>query len=215
MSQEILNIAIDLETLSTRPTAAIISIAAKAFTFSEPQPQQRPLYIPVNATTCAMYGLHFSADTIDFWHRQSPEAKRPHLELTDCCRSLKVALTELKEWVAEVRNLSPDKKILVWMQGTDFDGAILRNAYCQVFGSENAMPWKHTELRDSRTFIHGFVGYVRPDLPIPYAAIPDNPNWIKHDALSDCDQLIWNVRHSVLLLDDFIAARTPNANSQG
>lgn len=209
---ESINIAVDLETLSTRPTAAIISIAAKAFTFSDPQPEIGCFYVPVNATTCAMYGMHFSESTVDFWYHQKEEAKKPHLELSDAVCSLKVALLKLKDWVDSVRAMSPDKKLLVWMQGTDFDGAILRNAYCQVFGSEEAMPWKFTELRDSRTFIHGFVGYVRPDLPIPYDAIPENPNWIKHDALSDCDQLIWNVRHCVTLMDEYVTSSIAAAN---
>lgn len=200
-------VAIDIETLSTRPTAAIISIAARAFTFSDPQPQLGCFNVVVNATTCAMYGLHFSESTVNFWTLQGQGAKRPYLDPSAQCVTLHTALQRLTEYINHARSQSPTGRILLWMQGTDFDAAILHHAYCQVLGSES-IPWHHTELRDARTFIHGIIGCLFPRAENPYAIIPKDFGWVMHDALSDVDHLIHNVRHTAAFLGLHIDNRT-------
>ena len=197
-----INIALDIETLSTRPTAAIISIAAKCFTFSsgeEPMPLG-VFFKTVNATTCAMYGLHFDTNTIDWWQWQSEDAKRVHLQMGDIAVTIRDALLSLKEYYKSACKLMQPsgQRPLIWCQGTDFDIAILRNAYQTVLGTD--APWPHTDVRDSRTFIHAIAGLLRPEATNPYSIIPGNPDWNPHDALSDCDQLIWNVCHISRLL---------------
>lgn len=189
-----INIALDIETLSTRPTAAIISIAAKAFSFtSEEKLARTDFYQLVDASSCAMYGMHFDPQTIDWWSRRDEIARSPYLKgISD---SINDVLLLLERWVDTVRDMSPDKTIHVWMQGTDFDAAILRNAYCVVFGDDSKMPWRHFELRDSRTFINAVIGAIKPELTNPYDAIPKNPSWVPHDVMSDVDNLIWNVKH--------------------
>ncbi len=200
MSKPTINIALDIETLSTRPTASIISIAAKCFTFEGNQPADDygNFLSIVNASTCAMYGLHTDNATVDWWSRQSPEAKRWHLECGTVVESIKSALNSLKNYYEDVKKSFPDANILIWCQGTDFDIAILRNAFQVVLGTD--APWPHTAVRDSRTFIHGIIGILCPDVEKPYSVIPENPEWKKHDALSDCMQLIWNVRYVAQLL---------------
>ena len=197
-----IHIALDIETLSTRPTAAIISIAAKCFTFSEQQ-EEIPLGVffkTINATTCAMYGLHFDVETIGWWQRQSEDAKRVHLQMSDIAVTIRDALLSLKEYYRSACKLMEpsQQRPLIWCQGTDFDIAILRNAYQVVIGTDT--PWPYGDVRDSRTFIHAIAGLVRPDVDDPYSIIPRNPDWHPHDALSDCDQLIWNVCHISRLL---------------
>ena len=192
-----IHIALDIETLSKRPTAAIISIAAKCFTFPESQEEIPPLvfFKNVNASTCAMYGLHFDMDTVNWWQRQSDDAKRVHLRHADRGFSIREALLSLKEHYESVcKIMEPSgRRPLIWSQGTDFDIAVLRNAFQTVLNTDT--PWPHGDVRDSRTFIHSIAGLVRPEVDDPYSVIPPNPDWHPHDALSDCDQLIWNVRH--------------------
>ena len=197
-----IHIALDIETLSTRSTAAVISIAAKCFTFSDSE-EPLPLGVffkTVNATTCAMYGLHFDQDTVNWWQRQSEDAKRVHLQMGDIAVTIRDALLSLNEYYKSACNLAKSlgQKPLIWCQGTDFDIAILRNAYQTVLGTD--VPWPHADVRDSRTFIHSIAGLLHPEAADPYSLIPKNPDWHPHDALSDCDQLIWNVRHISRLL---------------
>lgn len=192
-----IHIALDIETLSTRSTAAVISIAAKCFTFSDSE-EPLPLGVffkTVNATTCAMYGLHFDQATVNWWQRQSEDAKRVHLCMGDIAVTIRDALLSLNEYYKSACNLAKSlgQKPLIWCQGTDFDIAILRNAYQVVLGTD--APWPHADVRDSRTFIHAIAGLVHPEVADPYSIIPSNPDWHPHDALSDCEQLIWNVRH--------------------
>ena len=205
MSQ--IHIALDIETLSTRPTAAIISIAAKCFTFDK-EPQPMPLGVfckPVNATTCAMYhGFSFDQETIDFWAKQSDDAKRMYIQDADVAASIRHALLSLNEYYKAACNICTGQRPLIWCQGTDFDIAILRNAFRSVTGKD--APWPHNDVRDSRTFIHALAALVRPDVADPYSIIPKNPEWNPHDPLSDCDQLIWNVRH---LVNEFHATMMP------
>lgn len=138
-----------------------------------------------------MHGLHFSNDTIQWWNKQTSEAKAPFTSITGRDVPITTALNNLKTFINDIRAISTSRKILIWCQGTDFDAAILKTAYYTVLHSDT--PWQHTELRDSRTFIHGIAGLLRPDVDNPYTIIPKNPKWKPHDALSDVDQLIWNV----------------------
>ena len=190
------NIALDIETLSTQPTAAIISIAAKVFTFEDGAVKDdKPctqFFEIVSAASCAMYGMHFDMDTVNWWERQSSDAKAVFTDLTSKCNQpINKVLQLLSTFISDIRAVSPDKRVLIWCQGTDFDIPILRHAYCNVMKSPT--PWKHDEVRDARTFINGVIGLTYPGEKDPYKAIPKNPSWTPHDALSDVDQLIWNV----------------------
>lgn len=200
-----INIALDLETLSTRPTAAIIAIAAQVFSFTaasaafpvgsgSPAAQFTAL---VNPASCAMKGLHFDMDTIQWWSRQSSEAKSPYEQTTGQDISIVKALASLNRWLNDIRSASPSGKILIWTQGTDFDIAILRYSFAHVLGYET--PWHHDEVRDARTFIHATLGLIHPEVENPYALIPKNPSWKPHQPLSDVDNLIWNVRQVALI----------------
>lgn len=201
------NIALDIETLSTQPTAAIISIAARVFTFTAESPVccdsvATEFTALVSATSCAMDGLHFDMDTVRWWSEQSSLAKAPFEQLTGQEIPIIKALDGLTTFIEHIRALSPDNKILVWCQGTDFDIPILRNAYNVVW--EVREPWHRHEIRDARTFIHTTIGLIRPDVQDPYSLIPKNPNWHPHEALSDVDQLIWNVLHVQQLFNDHL-----------
>lgn len=199
------NIALDIETLSTQPTAAIISIAARTFSFHESPESQlccdavaEKFHCFVSASSCAMEGMHFDMQTVRFWQQQSEEAKAPFCQLTGQEIPIASALDLFTRFIDRVRETAPEQNIHLWCQGTDFDIPILKNAYHTVLGWPT--PWQHRELRDSRTFIHTILGTLRPDIDDPYSLIPENPKWKPHDALSDVNQLIWNVTHVHRLL---------------
>ena len=202
MEKKILDIAIDIETLSRKPTAAIIAIAARPFYLDgwgeEEEPSGEPFSKTVDASSCAMYGMDFENGTIQFWSQQSKKAKSQFTY--GYAASINIVLESLKETIEEWKEFHKATGLRVWMQGTDFDGAILKNAYITVFnddksvGENESMPWRHDELRDSRTFILEHMRRFHPKAEAPYSIIPPLEGLTKHVADDDVKQLIHNVQ---------------------
>ena len=83
---------------------------------------------------------------------------------------------------------------------------MLRNAFRQVFDDdERSIPWPHDCVRDARTYIlsnlnflnlrgffRGFDPGYNPERP--YDILPMRPGWVKHQAGSDVDQMVWNIK---------------------
>lgn len=192
MKKKVVNIAVDIETLSKRSTAAIIGIAAKAFSLGEHKAKEGSVFKrAVDATSCAMFGMDFDNVTIEWWSKKPTAVK----EQFSYGYSIGMALRELTDFVKDVKTLNGAEEVVVWCQGTDFDIPILRNAFVLVNNDreEKTIPWKYLNVRDSRTFIHEGVRLIDPSVDNPYSIIPENKNWVEHDAMSDCDQLIHNV----------------------
>ena len=186
------NIAVDIETLSKRSTAAIIGIAAKAFSLGENKAKEVSVFkYAVDATSCAMLGMDFDNETVEWWSKKPADVK----EQFKYGYSIGTALHELTAFINDIKKLNDADEVIVWCQGTDFDIPILRNAFVLANNdrAEKTIPWKFTNVRDSRTFIHEGVRLIDPTAEDPYSIIPENKNWVEHDAMSDCDQLIHNV----------------------
>ena len=200
------SVALDIETLSTRSDAAIISIAAKVFTFTDnpeiANTKDFTFNCLVNASSCAMYGMHFDMETVRWWQERMNDAKLPYTSLTGQDVPITKALGDFYIFVNQIRAMSPSGRILVWCQGTDFDIAILKTAFQNVFGYSE--PWHRHELRDSRTFIHSVLGVLYPNVDDPYSLIPKDPGWVPHLPLSDVNHLIWNVTHVYQMLRDVL-----------
>ena len=113
---EIPNIALDIETLSTQPTAAIISIAARVFTFSKgaSNEDESKFSCLVNAASCAMEGMHFDMDTVHWWEKQTDTAKAPYNSLSCQDVNISKALDSFTTFIGRIRAKSPNNKILVW-----------------------------------------------------------------------------------------------------
>lgn len=198
--KKILDIAIDIETLSRKPTAAIIAIAACPFKldgYGKPANEEM-LFRTIDASSCAMYDMDFSKGTVRWWSEQSDEAKAPYLKGESV--PIKSALFDLNQTIEQWKATNGADGLRVWMQGTDFDGSILRNAFIMVFDDDKttvenkSMPWKHDELRDSRTFILEHMRVFHPEAEDPYSVIPKIKGLVWHNACNDIKQLIHNVQ---------------------
>lgn len=190
--KKVVNIALDIETLSRRSTAAIISIAAKTFSLGEAKVKESTEFkYAVDATSCAMLGMDFDNETVEWWSKKPDVVK----EQFYYGYNIRHVLGALGTFVVEVKKINEADEVVVWCQGTDFDIPILRNAFVLANNdrAEKTIPWKFTNVRDSRTFIHEGVHLIDPTVEDPYSIIPKNPNWVEHDAMSDCGQLIHNV----------------------
>lgn len=207
-----INVVVDIETLSLRPDAAIISIAAVPFMLDKESldnndkygytgvpafdemtkdiscPEEyAPFYETIDATSCAMAGLAFDMDTVKFWSEMPDEAKSAIMEKP------RVSIRQaLEDFVAYLENLKAQHKtdeLIIWIQGSDFDLPVLKNAMYKVLGlTPETLPWKHRNIRDARTFMLESLSLVYPDTPVNelYGKLLPYNELTKHNSLHDC-----------------------------
>ena len=139
--------SLDLETLSTKPTAAILSIGVYDLNIVEAeQPDEdRMFYMNVSLDSCLTNGLSIDESTFRWWLGQSDDARAALFEPNPV--TLEVLGDSLGKWFRSRLN-GPYR---VWAHAT-FDFPILDNALRSV-GSTT--PWHFTSLRDLRTVFDG------------------------------------------------------------
>ena len=155
-------IMLDLETMDTKASAAIVSIGAVKF--SADAGVYDRFHVHVNLQDNIDNGRTLSGQTIMWWLGQSEEARKQlaggvGLDLWD-------ALCRFTDWVGspfegdgtsyERGPVNPD--VLMWGNGAAFDNAILASAY-ETGGF--AAPWKFYNDRCYRTVKNMF-----PDVPL-------------------------------------------------
>lgn len=161
-----MDVMIDIETLSTKNNASILTIGAIKFSRNNNLPDIEncsKFYRRISKDSCDIIGLHTDPNTIDWWNSQSEEAK--HEIFTHENRiSLKQALEEFSEWFSNSK--------CIWSNGSVFDITIMTNAYelCNI-----EPPWKFWNIRDVRTICD--IGKVN---------LKNIPNHNHHNAISDC-----------------------------
>ena len=149
-------IMLDLETMDTKPTAAILSIGACSF---DPEHTNEADELPtferrITLVSNEALGRTFSASTIQWWLQQ-PKAAQQSLYEGDLI-SLKQALFDLRAWI---NALSPTPHRL-WAKDPDFDNNILADA----FGALGEPPlFKYWQTRSVRTVVE--LGYPDGDAP--------------------------------------------------
>ena len=134
-----MDIMVDLETLSTRNNAHILSIGA-CTVFD----QSNTFYV----TIAPGQNRHIDEHTVYWWMQQSDEARDifNHINSGDST-DLPLALVALGEWMSEVAD---DNPIHVWSHGATFDCVILADAYDQY---NIKLPWRYYNSRDTRTVL--------------------------------------------------------------
>jgi exodeoxyribonuclease VIII len=130
----------DFETLGVRPTSAVLSLGAVAF--NSEGVLEDTFYVNIDSADCINLGLTTDQSTIDWWEKQSAEAKAA---LDNDKKSLLEAMTLFCSWVRRT------KCETLWGCGADFDNPILRN----IFGALDAdFPFKPWAGRCYRTIKH-------------------------------------------------------------
>lgn len=133
------NCMLDLETMDTRPTAIVLSIGAVLF---DKDGIGETFYTTINIEDCLSHGLTLSHGTFEWWMSQPTEARKA---LFDNPVTLKEALLNFRRFLASHTELA---KLKMWGNGSDFDNAILQNAYGKL--GEKA-PWDFWNNRCYRT----------------------------------------------------------------
>lgn len=128
---------IDIETLSTRQNAVIVSIGAVSFTFENGI--EHEFMVNVDPMDCIRYGMHVSKDTVQWWKEQNPVVMAMWQKAP---KTLVDALTHLSNFI------KVDKNPYVWAHGAVFDFGILRSAY-ELTGVDRG--WEYWHEMDDRT----------------------------------------------------------------
>lgn len=154
---------IDLETLSTRPNAVILSLGAIRFNpFSSQININDGIDIKVDVDSQIKLGRDVQEETLSWWTTQSSEVQDAAFGLDN--RIDLITFTKLlNKMMVGVEH--------VWCQGPVFDIVILENLYKQL---EIPVPWNYWQIRDSRT-LFGVFGDPR-----------SKNRTEAHNALMDC-----------------------------
>lgn len=178
------DIMIDIETLSTRNDAVILTIGAVKFNVNKELDKTKQLYMRINLQSCKDLKMHTDRSTVKWWQEQSKEARYEVFEHPDRI-DIKDALVKLAEFVKDGK--------YIWANSPNFDCVILENAFnkCKL-----EVPWKFWNLRDCRTV----YGLARLNLNTFRKNVTMTVK-TDHNALDDCIIQILAMKESFKILD--------------
>lgn len=137
------HVMVDLETLGTRPGDTILSIGAVKF--DQDTGLGETFYLTINPESSREAGMRAQKSTVEWWDKQSPEAKAAAFKGEF---SLEAALLKLTMW------MPPLEEARVWGNGANFDNAMLAAAY-RI--KKLDMPWHYWNDRCYRTISSMFM----------------------------------------------------------
>lgn len=114
------DVMVDLETLGTIPGSVIISIGAVPF--NEMEVAEEGFYRAIKRESCEVIGLRVSAETLAWWDRQAPEARKVLIDPEAV--QIEEALLAFNEWIGELPS-----SVRLWGNGANFDNPLLACAF--------------------------------------------------------------------------------------
>lgn len=155
------HVMIDIETLSTKPNAVIIQLAAVKFNLSSGIIDR--FTINIDPVDCKKYNCHISKDTLEWWSNKPKDVIQSWQSNVNPMRE---SIESFVEWIGT------DKQWM-WCNGGSFDFPIIAWA-CHELNIEK--PWKYWSEMDLRT-ISSFCDYRLP-------------KGNTHNALQDCEHQV-------------------------
>lgn len=152
----------DLETLDTKPSAAVLSLGAVLFDRTGAIHDRFYRALDLQAQFDA--GRTVSQDTLLWWMAESAEARAEAFHPVR--RMIPNALGEFLGWVKKQPGLTKH-----WCNGPAFDGVILESL-ARDFGC--MVPWEYNQLRDQRTLVDA-AGISIRDLHPDITGVPHTP----------------------------------------
>lgn len=141
-----MDVMLDLETLSTVPNSVILTFGAVKFSpWDGDVDQGQGLYYRLDVDEQLQLNRHVYQGTVDWWSTQ-PEEIREEALGEDGRISLEKFCNDLNRFLVGIDN--------IWAQGPAFDIVILEDLYRQL---GRPIPWNFWQIRDSRTLfsVHG------------------------------------------------------------
>lgn len=172
------HIMVDIETMATGPTAAIVSIGACAFDMLNLDEEiKRRFEIHISLESNEAEGRKLSAGTVSWWLKQSKEAQAALF--IDPITNLRSALVQFRMWVQQ----QEPKATHVWAKDPDFDCVILKHAFDQF---REIWPFQYWQHRSVRTIT---------EAAYPDGDEPDLRVGVHHSAADDAITQALMVRH--------------------
>ena len=166
------HLMVDMETMGNSPDAPIVSIGAVFFDPSTGNTGAE-FYQVVSLESSMSFGMKPDASTIQWWLKQSSEARSAIL--VDEAMGLLETLELLADFIAE-NAANGSHTVQLWGNGCSFDNVILRRAYA-LTDTPFAVPFRND--RDVRTMVElGKSVGINPRFDIPFEGD-------MHNALSD------------------------------
>jgi hypothetical protein len=137
-------IMLDLETVDTKPSAAILSIGAVSF--SEDGVGDWKFYNACELDEQLQLGRTYSEKTMQWWSEQSAEARAVFNDPKAV--PLVTALHRFAEFCTVVCEYAGSKELEMWANGPDFDCVLLADAYRWA---DMEQPWRFGGHRCYRT----------------------------------------------------------------
>lgn len=167
LSSKDYQVMVDIETLSTRSNACILSIGAVKFSYDEGIVDR--FYRNVRFEEQKTLGFHIDTDTVDWWKKQSKEATAS-LQVNRV--DIESALKDFAEWYGP-------KSLKTWSKGANFDLPVIAESYRIVFGNHARTPWKYWDGVCMRT-IELFYPFVETNERVAHNALDDAETQAKH-----------------------------------
>lgn len=173
---------VDLETLDTVPGGVILSIGAVMFNTDGLIPTSE-FYTVINTDSCVKAGLTTNSQTVEWWNKQLPEARKVLIDANFFTSSDQL-MFGLGKFSVYLDRFNP---VGIWGNGSDFDNAFLSVAYCKA---GLPAPWDHRNNRCFRT-LKSLVGdtVVKPDSTGVFHNALDDARYQAHYAASMFQQL--------------------------
>ena len=140
-----MDIMLDLETLSTKPDATVLTFGACKFNPYKQEDIDKGIYFRINVDEQITLGRDVDDSTVEWWGKQAEDVREEALGDGDRI-TLEQFTKELDRFIVGAKN--------IWAQGPVFDIVILENLYRQL---GLPCPWQFWQIRDSRTLLstHG------------------------------------------------------------
>lgn len=159
-----LRIMLDLETMSLKSNAAIVSIGACA---NDGRPD---LSLNVYLTSSAAAGLNVDPDTMLWWIKAGKEVQKALIHET---RTLEEALTSFSDWLGtNLEDPSKGVECELWAKPAAFDVVILGSAYAAL---GKRVPWHYRAPRCLRTALAlaPHIDSMQPESDFKHTALND------------------------------------------
>lgn len=150
------DIMVDIETLDTRPSAAIVSIGACRIDWDNGVVTDN-FYQAIRVSSNYAVGRSVSHDTMRWWDKQSEQARKV---LTDPdAMDLDIALISFARYLGQFGLRRAASTVRLWGNGSDFDNVIIADAYSSL-GLD--APWKFYNNRCFRTVKDLYSDVIQP-----------------------------------------------------
>lgn len=176
------HIVIDIETLSTKPNAVILSVACVPFVLEEHtlfnDLLSKGIYIKFDASDqIKKYKRDVDKKTIDWWKTQPQEVFNAEVKPSKRDVDSLTGITTLSKFIGSIDGFN-SKKSYVWSRGNNFDFPILQSLYEDL---EIKLPYNTWTIRDIRTAIDILHGTDDGKYELKYG----NNGFIAHNPLHD------------------------------